>query len=99
MIEYVITSEDVLEDIDEGDDGEEQAMNLREKIRYYEQKVLQTESDRLQKEKENLQLKESISHLRRQLIEKEKELNRFAPHTDASQRAVIIDCSIVGRIA
>ncbi len=48
----------------------------RERIKYYEQKVLQTESERLQKEKENLQLKESISRLRRELMERDRELKR-----------------------
>lgn len=40
---------------------------------------MQTESERLEKEKENLQLKESITDLKRQLMEKERELhNRSA---------------------
>jgi len=40
--------------------------------------VLQTESERLQKEKENLILKESITKLKRQLNEKDKELKSQA---------------------
>jgi hypothetical protein len=40
--------------------------------------VLQTESERLEKEKENIILRESISKLKRQLNEKDRELRMGA---------------------
>jgi hypothetical protein len=98
-IEYVITSEDPLKGV-EDPSSEEVAAKLRqdgqrlhrENIRYYEKKVLQTESERLQKEKENLQLKDSISQLRKVLLDKERELHRYVEHSSSVQpvRAPII---------
>ena len=48
----------------------------RETIKYFEKKVLQTETERLKKEKENLLLKESIASLKRKLIKKDEELKQ-----------------------
>ena len=46
----------------------------RNKIKDYERKVLQSESERIHKERENLDLKEAIMTLKKRLNEKEREL-------------------------
>lgn len=67
--DYVITTEDAGEDDDAGSQWKSLKYRflgkmLREKLKFYEKKVLQVEAERLEKEKENLQLKESIMQLR-----------------------------------
>jgi len=65
--------------------------------------VLQTESERLEKEKENIMLRESISKLKRQLNEKDKELRMGAINVSEikavsfKQESRIVEC--VGRKA
>ena len=53
---------------------EKNISSRREKLRFYEKKVLEAESERIEKEKENLELKESLMRLQAQLKAREKEL-------------------------
>ncbi len=85
-IEYMITTEDQLEEVDEKGVSTDHTDILRSvlvnnggrrKIRDYEKKVLQSESERINKEKENLDLKEAVMKLKRQLADKERELVTF----------------------
>ena len=70
-VKYVVTTDGQMEDT-EG--GMPQLDFLKEKIKDYERKVLEGESERIRKERENLDLKEAIMNLRRQLSEKDREL-------------------------
>ncbi|MDR3548947.1 MAG: hypothetical protein P4M11_11910, partial [Candidatus Pacebacteria bacterium] len=58
----------------EGDDGAEDEAEsvVREKLRFYERKVLQAETERIEKEKENLVLKSAIMNLQLQLREQDQ---------------------------
>ena len=55
--------------------------NNREKLKFYEKKILEAESERIEKEKENLELKESLMQLQAQLKAREKEFMRSGYRT------------------
>lgn len=58
--------------------------------------MLQTESERLEKEKENIILRESISRLKKQLHEKERELMiRATPVSDSKAVNILKYCRLV----
>ncbi len=77
-VEYVMTTEDQLESIDEGQCAV-QIAKLREQIKDCERKALQTEGARLDKERENLDLKETVLKMKKELEEKERKLKQMEP--------------------
>ena len=77
-VEYVITTEDQGEEED-SKKSERHIVGLRNQIRECERKVLLTEGERLDREKENVMLKDMILKLKKELNEKEAQLNKLEP--------------------
>jgi len=48
--------------------------NIRDKLKFYEKKVIEAESERIEKERENLELKETLMKVQAQLKAREKEM-------------------------
>ncbi len=71
-LEYVITSEDHI------DENDEQVYSIQERLKYYEEKVEQIEDERQRKERENLELRMCINKLTNELTEKESKIKYFS---------------------
>ncbi len=69
----MVTPDDQVEEgEDEPDEGNVSGC-VRDKLKFYENKVLQAESERIEKEKENLELKETVMRLQSQLRAREQQ--------------------------
>lgn len=66
----------------------------RNQIKYFEEMVLQAESERLQKERENLILKQSVKDLKRKILEQEAKMS-VAPKREYTAICTKDSCLII----